>query len=107
MATEPKRLRREWSRAEDWRDTKAGMWAWLLVRVSAVLVVLLVVCHLIYPYAVSVQFLLFLGLTFHGVLGVRVILMDLGLGLKYHKSLLAGLLLLGLVVFVLAWWGRS
>ncbi len=107
LESEPRILRRSLTSPEAWRDTKAGMWAWLLVRASAVLVVVLVVAHLVYPYAVSVQFLLFLTLTFHGVLGVRVILVDLGIGTRFQKPLFAGLLLLGLVIFVVAWWGRS
>jgi len=100
-------LRRESTSIEGWRDTKAGMWAWLLVRASAVFTVVLVALHLIYPYAVSVQFLLLLTLTFHAVLGVRVILLDLGVGVRFQKPLMAGLLLLGLVVFLLVWWGRA
>lgn len=99
-------LRREWASAEAWRDTKAGMWAWLLVRGSAVLLVGLVAVHLVYPYAVWAQFLLLLTLIGHAVLGVRVILMDLGVALRYQKPLFAGLLALGLVIFVLVWWGR-
>ena len=92
---------------EGWQDTKAGMWAWLVVRASAVFLVLLVAAHLVYPYAVSVQFLLLLSLTFHGTLGVRVILLDLGVVTRFQKALSAGLLVLGLVVFLLVWWGRS
>lgn len=100
-------LRRSLAGAEDWRDTKAGMWAWLLVRASAVLLVVLVAAHLVYPYAVWVQFLLLLSLTFHAALGVRVILLDLGVGTRLQKPLFAGLVTLGVVVFVLAWWSRS
>lgn len=100
-------LRRSLVSLEGWRDTKAGMWAWLLVRASAVFIVLLVAAHLVYPYAVSVQFLLLLSLTFHGVLGLRVMLMDLGVAVRYEKALLAGLLVLGLGIFLLVWWGRS
>lgn len=100
-------LKREWTTSEGWRGTQAGMWAWLLLRASAVLLVLLVVAHLVYPYAVSIQFLLLLLLTFHGVLGVRVILIDLGVGVRFQKPLFAGLLLLGLITFLLVWWGRS
>ena len=91
---------------EGWRDTKAGMWAWLLVRISAVLIVLLLAAHLVYPYAVSVQFMLLLCLTFHAVLGLRVIMMDLGVAVKFQKPLFAALSLLGLAIFLLIWWGR-
>lgn len=104
--TGPKILRRSFGSPEDWRDTKTGMWAWLLQRASAVILVVLVGAHLIYPYAEAVRFLLLLSLTFHGVLGIRVILIDLGLGVRFPKSLFAGVLLLGLAVFLLAWWAR-
>jgi len=29
-------LRREWTSAEGWRGTTAGMWAWLIQRAAAV-----------------------------------------------------------------------
>lgn len=105
--TEARILRRSLIAPEGWQDTKAGMWAWLLVRASAVFLVLLIAAHLVYPYTVSVQFLLLLSLTFHGTLGVRVILLDLGVGARFQRALSASLLVLGLVVFLLVWWGRS
>lgn len=104
--TEPKILRRSSASVEAWRDTKSGMWAWLLLRASAVILVLLAAAHLVYPYAVAIQFLLLLSLVFHGVLGIRVILIDLGVGVRFQKPLFAGLLFLGLIIFLLAWWVR-
>jgi succinate dehydrogenase / fumarate reductase cytochrome b subunit len=83
------------------------MWAWLLVRASAVGTLLLVAAHLVYPYAVSVQFLLLLSLTFHAALGVRVVLLDLGVGVRWQRPLFAGVLLVAAAVFLLVWWGRS
>lgn len=104
---EPRAFQRSLFSPEAWRDTKAGMWAWLLLRASAVFLVLLVAAHLVYPYAVAVQFLLLLSLTFHAALGVRVILMDLGVATRFQKPLLAALLCLGLAIFLLVWWGRA
>ena len=100
-------LRRPMTTSEGWRDTKAGMWAWLLVRGSALLIILLLATHLVYPYAVSVQFLLLLAAVFHAVLGLRVILMDLGVAARFQAPLFAGMSLLGLAIFILIWWGRS
>lgn len=103
-SSEPKIFRRSSTSVEAWRDTKAGMWAWILQRVSAVILVFLAGAHLMYPYTVLTQVLLLFTLIFHGVLGIRVVLMDLGVGGRFQKPLTAGLLLLGLVIFLSTWW---
>ena len=35
-ASPPRVLRREWTTAEGWRGTRAGMWAWLIQRAAAI-----------------------------------------------------------------------
>jgi succinate dehydrogenase hydrophobic anchor subunit len=40
----------------------------------------------------------------HGLLGVRAIVLDFGLPVRWHRALLAGALVLGAVVFA-AFWG--
>ena len=54
MATGPKVLKRGWG-AEGWRDTKTGMWAWLIQRAAAVLLLLVVALHLTNPFRRGVQ----------------------------------------------------
>jgi succinate dehydrogenase hydrophobic anchor subunit len=50
---------------------------------------------------------LLLGLVLlHGLLGVRAILLDFGLPVRWHRALLAGALGLGAVIFALVWGWR-
>lgn len=39
-------LKRQLLKAEGWRDTKLGMWAWLTQRVAAVALVAVIALHL-------------------------------------------------------------
>jgi succinate dehydrogenase / fumarate reductase cytochrome b subunit len=80
-------LRRQWASVEGWRDTKAGMWAWLLQRLAAVLLLLAVGAHLRNPFARSVQATLLGLVLLHGLLGVRAILLDMGLPVRWHRVL--------------------
>ena len=68
-------LRRRWTGAESWRDTKLGMWAWLLQRLAALLLIVDIALHLRNPFARAVQAALLGLVLFHGLLGVRAILL--------------------------------
>ncbi len=103
MASEPRVLRREWMSAEGWRDTKAGMWAWLLQRGAALALVVAVVLHLRNPFVRAVQAFLFSMVLLHGLLGIRAILLDFGLPVRLHRALFAGALLLGGAIFAAFW----
>jgi len=48
-------LKREWTTAEGWRDTKAGMWAWLIQRAAAMVLLVVVAVHLVNPFRRGVQ----------------------------------------------------
>ena len=48
-------LKRQWASAEGWRDTKAGMWAWLLQRLAALALIVVIVFHLRNPFVRGVQ----------------------------------------------------
>ena len=85
----------------EWRSTQIGMWAWLLQRISALLTVLFVALHLVYPYQVYIQSLMVFFICMHAVLGLRVILLDIGARAALHKVYLASLLVLGIVLFVI------
>jgi succinate dehydrogenase / fumarate reductase cytochrome b subunit len=86
------------------RSTPLSMWAWLWQRISALLIVVLLVLHISLPYKLPIQFLLLLTVTFHATLGLRVILLDFNLvSIKYHKALAVGLPILGLIIFVVVW----
>ena len=85
-------------------NTPIGMWAWLWQRISALLIVVLLVLHITLPYKLPIQFLLLLTVTFHATLGLRVILLDFNLvSVRYHKALAIGLPILGLIVMAWVW----
>jgi len=91
------------SSAEAWRDTKAGMWAWLLQRVAAVGLLGVIVMHLKNPFMRPVQATLLGLVLLHGVLGIRSILLDFGLPARWHRLLFLLALLVGIAAFALFW----
>ena len=96
-------LRRQWASAEGWRDTKAGMWAWLLQRSAALLLLAVIALHLKNPFLRPVQAALLGLVLLHGLLGVRAILLDFGLPVRWHRVLFAGAIALGVVLFGVVW----
>jgi succinate dehydrogenase hydrophobic anchor subunit len=96
-------LRRQWASSEGWRDTKAGMWAWLLQRVAAVLLIAVIALHLKNPFVRPVQAALLGLVLLHGLLGVRAILLDFGLPVRWHRLLFTGAIAAGVVVFAVVW----
>jgi len=96
-------LRREWTTAEGWRDTKAGMWAWLIQRAAALALLVVIAAHLVNPFRRSVQAALLALALLHALLGVRSILLDFGLPLRYHRVLFAAALVLTAALFALVW----
>jgi succinate dehydrogenase / fumarate reductase cytochrome b subunit len=84
-----------------WKAT--GMWAWLLFRVSGLILVLYLVAHIIvistgrfdrlddlmkmfdHPILVLLDLALVVAVLYHALNGVRIILMDFGIGLRRHK----------------------
>ncbi len=96
-------LRRAWTTREGWRGTGAGMWAWLLQRGAAVALLVVIALHLSNPFVRPVQALLLALVLLHALLGVRAILLDFGLPLRWHLGLLAAALVLGAVTFTVFW----
>ena len=96
-------LKRQMLHAEAWRDTKAGMWAWLLQRAAAVALLAVIVVHLRNPFLRPAQAALLALVLLHGLLGVRVILLDFGLPVRWHRTLFAGAMVLGVIVFAVFW----
>ena len=99
-------LKRPLLKAEGWRDTKLGMWAWLAQRAAAVALVAVIALHLRNPFVRPVQALLLGLVLLHGLLGVRAILLDFGLPVRWHRALLAGALGLGAAIFAIVWGWR-
>ena len=79
-------LKRQLLKAEGWRDTKLGMWAWLAQRAAAVALVAVIALHLQNPFVRPVQALLLGLVLLHGLLGVRAILLDFGLPVRWHRA---------------------
>ena len=99
---DPKVLQRGWG-AEGWRETRVGMWAWLIQRAAAILLLLVITLHLVNPFRRGVQAAL-LGLALlHALLGVRSLLLDFGLPLRWHRVLFALALALAAIVFAIVW----
>ena len=96
-------LKREWTTAESWRDTKAGMWAWLIQRAAAVALLLVVALHLANPFRRGVQAALLALVLVHALLGVRAILLDFGLAHRWDRALFALALILAIAVFGVVW----
>jgi succinate dehydrogenase/fumarate reductase cytochrome b subunit len=87
-----------------WRNTQMGMWAWIWQRISALAILLFLGLHLTLTYKPVIQFLLLATVTFHAVLGLRVILLDFNIvNVKYQKALIAGLAALGICLFMIIW----
>jgi succinate dehydrogenase / fumarate reductase cytochrome b subunit len=85
-------------------NTPLGMWAWLLQRISALAIAVLLVFHITMPYKPMIQLLLLLVVTFHATLGLRVILLDFNLvSVRHHKALAWGLPAAGLVALFFIW----
>ena len=92
--------------AEAWRDTKTGMWAWLLQRVAALGLLAVIVLHLKNPFLRTVQAALLGLVLLHGVLGIRSIVMDFGWPTRWHRLLFVLALLAGVAAFAAFWYWR-
>jgi succinate dehydrogenase hydrophobic anchor subunit len=106
MPEAPRVLRREWTSAEGWRGTPAGMWAWLIQRAAAVALLGVVALHLMNPFRRGVQAALLALVLLHALLGVRALLLDFGLPLRWHRALFALALVLAGALFVAIWLWR-
>ena len=96
----------QWGEVDPYRRgrTHVGMWAWLLQRISAILIVVFLCLHLVFTYKPYLQFLLLLTVIFHATLGIRVILLDFNLvNIKYQRYLIPWLLGIGLVLLTFVW----
>jgi succinate dehydrogenase hydrophobic anchor subunit len=102
----PPVLRREWTTAEGWRGTRSGMWAWLIQRAAAVGLLLVVALHLVNPFRRGVQAALLALVLLHALLGVRSLLLDVGLPLRWHRTLLVLALVVAAGLFAAVWTWR-
>jgi succinate dehydrogenase hydrophobic anchor subunit len=82
------------------------MWAWLIQRTAAVLLLLVVALHLTNPFRRGVQAALLALVLLHALLGIRSLLLDIGVPLRWHRVLFGLALLLAAVIFVIVWTWR-
>lgn len=103
---EPSVLKREWTSLEGWRGTRTGMWAWLIQRAAAVLLLVVIALHLANPFRREVQAALLALALVHALLGVRSLLLDFGLPLRWHRTLFVLALGLAGLIFAVVWTWR-
>jgi succinate dehydrogenase hydrophobic anchor subunit len=106
VSVPPKILRREWASAEGWRGTRVGMWAWLIQRAAAVALLVVIAAHLVNPFRRGVQAALLALALLHALLGVRALLLDVGLPLRWHRALFVAALGLAAAIFAAVWTWR-
>jgi succinate dehydrogenase hydrophobic anchor subunit len=82
------------------------MWAWLLQRAAALALVAVVAWHLVNPFRRGVQAALLALVLVHGLLGLRSLLLDFGLPLRWHRALFALALVLAALLFAAIWTWR-
>ncbi|HEV8396699.1 MAG TPA: hypothetical protein VGQ37_20600, partial [Vicinamibacterales bacterium] len=75
-------------------------------RAAAILLLAVVAAHLANPFRRGVQAALLALVLIHALLGVRALLLDFGLPVRWHRTLFAAALALAAVVFVLVWTWR-
>ena len=103
-----------------WKAT--GMWAWLLFRISGLVLVLYLGAHIVIislgqwgsldrvmelfdtPVMVLLDLALVVAVLYHALNGVRIILMDFGVGIHRHKLMFWSAMAVVVVCFaVFAW----
>jgi succinate dehydrogenase hydrophobic anchor subunit len=106
MTDSPRVLRRQWTAREGWRGTSTGMWAWLIQRAAAVALLVVVALHLVNPFRRGLQAALLALVLVHALLGVRALLLDFGLPLRWHRALFVLALLVAAALFAAVWTWR-
>jgi len=107
-----------------WKAT--GMWAWLLFRISGLVLVFYLGAHIIvistgqfgadggtfnsvmefleHPVALILDLALVVAVLYHALNGVRIILMDFGVGIHRHKIMFWSAMAVVVICFaVFAW----
>jgi len=84
----------------------AGMWAWLIQRAAAVLLLVMIAAHLVNPFRRGVQAALLALALLHALLGVRALLLDVGVPVRWHRALFAAAVGLAAVIFIVVWTWR-
>jgi succinate dehydrogenase / fumarate reductase cytochrome b subunit len=117
----PKRPLRAWF---DVRSHRMGSWAFALNRLTGLGLTLYLFIHLIVlsillqgeagwnqfleivksPFFLTLDVILIIGILFHGLNGIRVGLVGMGIGARNHRSLFWVLMVIGLVLLAVSAW---
>jgi succinate dehydrogenase / fumarate reductase, cytochrome b subunit len=117
----PKRPLRAWF---DVRANRVGSWAFALNRLTGLGLTLYLFIHLAVlslllqgeegwnqfletvksPFFLTLDVILILGILFHGLNGIRVGLVGMGIGARNHRTLFWVLMAVGLVLLVVSAW---
>jgi succinate dehydrogenase / fumarate reductase cytochrome b subunit len=103
-----------------WKAT--GMWAWLLFRISGLILVFYLIAHIIVisfgqwgtldqvmemfesPVLTLADLALVVAVLYHALNGVRIILMDFGVGIKQHKIMFWSAMAVAVICFAIFAW---
>jgi len=117
----PKRPLQAWF---DVRKDRVGSWAFALNRITGIGLVVYLVLHLAVlsllargpeawddflqlarsPLYLMLDVILIFGILFHGLNGIRVALVGMGVGVRSHRTLFWALSAVGLVLLVISAW---
>lgn len=120
-AIRPRRPFRAWF---DVRHKKVGSWAFALNRLTGLGLVLYLILHLVVlslllqgesgwnlflelarsPLFLLLDVILIFGILFHGLNGIRVALVGMGIGTRSHRQLFWALTALGVILLVISAW---
>jgi succinate dehydrogenase hydrophobic anchor subunit len=106
VTAEPPVLRREWTSLEGWRATPVGMWAWLIQRAAAIALLAVIAAHLVNPFRRGVQAALLALALLHALLGVRALLLDVGVSVRWHRALFVAAVVMAAAIFAVVWASR-
>lgn len=82
------------------------MWAWLIQRTAAIALLAAVALHLVNPFRRGVQAILLALALLHALLGVRTLLLDAGVPVRWQRPLFGAALAVAAALFVIVWTWR-
>jgi succinate dehydrogenase hydrophobic anchor subunit len=82
------------------------MWAWLIQRAAAVLLLVVIAAHLVNPFRRGVQAALLALALLHALLGVRALLLDVGVPVAWQRALFVGAFVAAAAIFAGVWMFR-
>lgn len=124
MIERDKHRRRNWFAWLDVSGRKVGTWAFLLNRITGLGLLLYLMLHLGVlsllamgemqwdafitlarsPLFLSLDVVLIFGILYHGLNGIRVALVGMGIGVRWQKGMFWALMGLGTLLLAIAGW---